>query len=179
MMFWYVPGGVLAEVRTINVIAAERFDGTKTDGSAHHAVAPRIRDQCSASGTTLPSKPATLVNVTLNFTVCPLAAFWLTGLATTLKSPSPAYEMVVEAPVAPSCKTSWKVPSCCRKNGPSVYLPLLSAFIENVWTVPSGKVEVSLTVAPPLAVPVMVTVVTPVIGSTGEIAATIPVLFSA
>src|ERR1700734_2547766 len=110
MTFPYVPAGVLAEVRTINVAETERFDGTNIDGSDHHAVAPWICDQWSADGTTVPSKPATLVNVTVKFTVCPLALFRLAGFTATRKSPSPAYEMLVKAPVARSRKTSWKVP---------------------------------------------------------------------
>ena len=89
-MFPYVPAGVLAEVRSINMAETARVDGTKTAGSDHHAVAPRMLDQCSAVGTTLPSKAATLVNVTLKLTVSPLAACRLAGSTATLKSPTPA-----------------------------------------------------------------------------------------
>ena len=81
-MFSYVPVGVSAEVRTINLAETESLDGTKTDGSDHHAVVPGMSDKCSAVGTTPPSKAATLVNVTLKLTVSPLAACRLAGCAT-------------------------------------------------------------------------------------------------
>jgi hypothetical protein len=170
---------VLVEVRMTNVAEPEPFDGTDTNGSDHHAVAPGMCDQFRAAGTTAPSKPDTLVNVTVYLAVCPFVTVTLLALTAPLKFPSPIYEMVVEAPVAWSCRTSWKVPSCWSTNGPSVYLPSLSALTEKMWIVPSGKVEVSLTVAPALAVPVMLILVTPTVGLAGESAAVIPALFKA
>src|SRR6266481_6688671 len=162
----------------INVAEPEPFDATDTNGSDHHAVTPGMCDQFRATGTTVPSKPDTLVNATVYLAVCPFATLLLLELTATLKFPSPIYEMVVEAPVAWSRRTSRKVPSCCSTNGPSVYLPSPSALSAKMWTVPSGKVEVSLTVAPALAVPVMLTLVIPAVGLPGESAAVILTPFS-
>ena len=64
-MFLYVPAGVLVEVRMIHVAETEPFDGTTTDGSDHHAVAPRMCNKFRGVGTTAPPKPDTLVNVTV------------------------------------------------------------------------------------------------------------------
>ncbi len=64
-IFLYVPAGVFVEVRIKNVAMAELFDGTFTDGSVHHTVAPGMCSPFTYDGTTVPWKPATLVNVTV------------------------------------------------------------------------------------------------------------------
>ena len=49
----------------VNMAEAELFDGTDTDGADHEAIRPGIFGRFNAAGTTVPSKPLRLVNVTL------------------------------------------------------------------------------------------------------------------